>query len=225
MRTKTLLLAAAFSAATILTSNAQVYSVNAVGYVNVTVNLGSGATTPSLMANPLNGSPDNTIGSVLPSVPDFTLLYTFENGGFVGPATFLFGAWDDPTVTVAPGQGFFLILDNNFASDPTIITFVGEVPQGTLTTPVPDGVSLLASQVPQSGGLTTDLGFPAANLDLVYLWDNDAHAYSGGFTFFDFGGGATAWDPSEPTLNPADAFVLITTGGARDWTRTFSVNP
>ena len=102
---------------------------------------------------------------------------------------------------------------------------MGEVPQGTLTTPVPDGVSLLASQVPQTGGLTTDLGFPAANLDLVYLWDNTAHAYSSAYTFFDFGGGATAWDPAEPTLNPADAFVLITTGGARDWTRSFSVNP
>src|SRR6266851_4855036 len=50
MRTKTLVLTAAISAAALATSMAQVVSVNAVGYVRVTVAAGN----LQLLANPLN---------------------------------------------------------------------------------------------------------------------------------------------------------------------------
>src|SRR5688500_4600203 len=56
MRTKTLLLTAALSAAGIATSMAQVYSVNAVGYVNTQLVPGF-----SLVSNPLNNTTGNTI--------------------------------------------------------------------------------------------------------------------------------------------------------------------
>src|SRR3982751_6594621 len=55
MRTIALLLAAAFAAAGVATSMAQVYSVNAVGYVNVNIDPGF-----SMVSNPLNAA-DNSI--------------------------------------------------------------------------------------------------------------------------------------------------------------------
>src|SRR5687768_8351279 len=59
MRTKTLLLTAALAAAGLTSSMAQVFSVNAVGFVNVTVPASSFA----LLANPLN-QPTNDLASV-----------------------------------------------------------------------------------------------------------------------------------------------------------------
>jgi hypothetical protein len=57
MRTKTLLLTAALSAAGIATSMAQnVYSVNMVGYINKTMPKGL-----SMIANQLNASPNNKV--------------------------------------------------------------------------------------------------------------------------------------------------------------------
>src|SRR5512139_1316589 len=61
MRTKTLLAMAAMSVAA-ATSWAQVYSVNAVGYVNVTIPA-DGAKL-ALLANPLNGT-NNQLNTIL----------------------------------------------------------------------------------------------------------------------------------------------------------------
>src|SRR5258707_15596446 len=59
MRTKTLFLTAAFSAAGMATSMAQtVYSVNIVGYINLPIVHGL-----SLVANQLNASPNNSVVS------------------------------------------------------------------------------------------------------------------------------------------------------------------
>jgi hypothetical protein len=79
MRTKTLLLTAALSAAGVATSMAQgaVYSVNAVGYVNTPLVAGF-----NLVSNPLNNTAanGNTIESLFAGVPDGTQVYKFENG-------------------------------------------------------------------------------------------------------------------------------------------------
>ena len=63
MRTKTTLVAAAILAAGIASSMAQanVYSLNVVGYVNVTVQ-GGGAY--NLIANPLNNTTGNTLTNI-----------------------------------------------------------------------------------------------------------------------------------------------------------------
>jgi len=74
MRTKTLLLTAALSAAGLLPSTAQVFSVNAVGYVNQTVPAGKQA----ILTNPLNGT-DNKINTIMP-LPN--------NAGYAGCAVF-----------------------------------------------------------------------------------------------------------------------------------------
>src|SRR5687767_7867980 len=126
MRTKALLLSAALFAAGLTVSTAQsVYSVNAVGYVNLSLPTGY-----SMIANPLNTT-NNTIGSLLTDLPNFSNLLKWTGSGF-NVATFAFGAWDQPNITLNPGEGAFV----NLGSAATL-TFVGEVMQGSLTNPVP----------------------------------------------------------------------------------------
>src|SRR5213075_206777 len=72
MRTKTTLLTAALVAAGALTSMAQVYSVNIVGYINLNIPKGF-----SMIANQLDTTPDNTLASVLPNPPENTSCYKF----------------------------------------------------------------------------------------------------------------------------------------------------
>src|SRR2546426_805740 len=73
MRTKTLLLTAALTAAGALTSMAQVYSVNIVGYINLSIPRGF-----SMIANQLNATPDNTLETLMPTMPEGTIIYKFN---------------------------------------------------------------------------------------------------------------------------------------------------
>ena len=80
MRTKTLLIAAAALVAGVVSSEAQVYSANIVGYVNVTVP----AASYVLMANPLTTGND-VLTNVIPpgSVPNTTTkAYIYSGGSF-----------------------------------------------------------------------------------------------------------------------------------------------
>ena len=75
MRTKTLLLTAALSAAGLATSMAQVYSVNAVGYVNVSVPANSYA----IVGVPLNGT-NNSLNTTMPLPAGYadTTIFRFD---------------------------------------------------------------------------------------------------------------------------------------------------
>src|SRR5438128_3848758 len=119
MRTKTLLLAAVLSAAGVASSLAQVYSVNAVGYVNVSLTPGL-----NLICNPLKVTAGNDLNHVLTGVPDGTTVYTYDTSFHSSSYASFLGGWS-PNLTVAPGQGFFI----SVVAAQTV-TFVGEVPQG-----------------------------------------------------------------------------------------------
>jgi hypothetical protein len=213
MRTKTLLVTAALSVAGIASSMAQVYSVNAVGYVNVSIATSASAFTYAIIANPLNGSPDNNLSTVLPTIPDLTQLYFFRGGSF--ESSLFIGEWI-PNTSWNPGEAAFIELAPG-SPDPTTVTFVGEVPQGHLENPVPTGYSLRSSIVPQRGLISTDLGFTPNSLDQVYLFRGTYESY----LFLD-----GAWLPSEPTLEVAEGFFAeILNGAAINWVRDFQVSP
>jgi len=210
MRTKTLLLTAVLSAATIATAMAQtVYSVNAVGYVKVTVP----ATNFFLAANPLN-LPTNSLAAVLPDVPNNTVVYVLSGGNFqqfTKRASGWTGTGAD-TARLDPGVGFFI---KNAGTTDMTVTFVGEVPQGTQTITYPAGFSMLGSKIPQSGKLETDLGFTGTSGDVVYQLANGTYTQSTRR--------ASAWTPSEPSIDVGNGFFInAKTGGT--WTRTFNVN-
>jgi hypothetical protein len=214
MRTKTLLLITAAAAAGVVASNAQVYSVNAVGYVNTTLVKGF-----NLVSNPLNGA-TNTVDALLSGqVPQDSVIYLWDTAGKTfktGTYDTTFG-WDPATIassSITPGGGFFLNLKSG-----STVTFVGEVPQGNpLTTTLVPGLQIVSSQVPQAGKLQTDLSYSPAQDDKVYQWDPTKQTYN--ISTFDTTFG---WDPAEPNVGVGEAFFLSKTA-AGTWSRNFSVN-
>jgi hypothetical protein len=211
MRTKTLLLTAALGAAGIATSMAQVYSVNAVGYVNKTIQTGF-----NLVANPLIQT-NTTLNALIPAPPEDTTVYKFTPGSGFAIKQFTGGVWDpDGDLTIDLGGGVWI---NNLSGAPFTLTYVGEVAQGTLSTPVVAGFSILSSKVPQAGLLQGALGFTPAENDSVYQYANNG--VTQGFVINQFTGGI--WDPAEPNVGVAEAFWVNSEAG-HGWVRTFTVN-
>src|SRR5262249_24826872 len=82
--------------------------------------------------------------------------------------------WDDPTMTLVPGEGFFL---KNNASSNITYTFVGEVKQGTNSQAFTAGqYKMISLFTPQAGLLQTDFGYPPNGGDLVLLWSGVTYA-------------------------------------------------
>jgi hypothetical protein len=211
MRTKTLLLlTAALGAVGLSTSMAQqVFSVNAVGFVNIDVPKGL-----SMIANPLK-APTNTVSALFAGVPEGTTIYKYDGTSF-SLNTFEFGDWGNPSEALVPGDGAFI---RNAGTTTFTVTFVGEVSQGSLSHPIagPNKLSIQSSEVPQAGKLAADLLFPISEGDIVYQYDNATAAYvSHTFEFGDWSGG-------EPQLKVGESFFVRKTD-TKPWTRTFSVN-
>ncbi|HRZ38284.1 MAG TPA: hypothetical protein P5534_18225 [Candidatus Paceibacterota bacterium] len=215
MRTKTALLTAALGLVGAATVSAQVYSVNVVGYVNSELKAGW-----NLIANPLDNTAanGNTVGVLFgTALPDGSAVYKFDNanGKYLDTVSYtsLFG-WSDPALTLVPGEGAFVFVEGSAA---VTITFVGDVKQGTLTTPLAAGFNMVSSQVPQAGLLVTDLGYVAVDGDTVYQHNRGA-GYKDGNTFT----GLFGWSGGEPTIGVGEAF-WIQKEAAGAWNRTFSV--
>jgi hypothetical protein len=220
MRTKTLLLTAALSAVGVATSMAQVYSVNAVGYVNTTLVPGF-----NLVSNPLSGA-NNSIQALFSSIPLGSQVFKF-NGASFDIAT---ADQDDDgnpalvpanvgALTVVPGEGVFVKLN---ATANATVTFVGEVAQGSLSNPLPAGLSIRSSQVPQAG-TASELGLPiGAPGDQLFQWNTASGSYDISTVDTDDDGNP-AWVPSLKSLKVGEAFFLKRSA-AGAWARTFSVN-
>jgi hypothetical protein len=223
MRTKTLLLTAALTAAGVATSMAQVYSVNQVGYINHTIPSGF-----SMLANQLNNSPDNKVITQFPTPPEGTQIYKFD----ATTDTFIFlqfvdGAWegDDFNVAFGPGEGIWINTPTSFAH-----TFVGEC-QLASTLSLLSGFNMVSSVLPQALPLTgapndgvpaapVGLGYPVGEGDQVYQYD----AATDTFIFNQFVDGAWEGDGggAPPTTGISEAF-WISASGPRSWSRNYVV--
>ena len=211
MKTKALLAAGLLMAATAASSVAQtVYSVNAVGFVNV--NLPSGF---ALVSNPLEGAV-NTVAALFPNtLPNNSQVFKFNpvTGSF-SSSTFFFGTWTDASMTLVPGEGFFF---RNPSGTTIVNTFVGNVKQGALTTTLAAGFNMVSSQVPQSGLVATDLGAPVGNNETIFKFNNTTGSYESSTLFFG------TWTAGEPTVGVGEGFFLKKNASA-SWIRNFSVN-
>jgi hypothetical protein len=235
MRTKTLLLTAALSAAGLATSMAQVYSVNAVGYVNQTVP----ANGLAILAIPLNGTNNNVNTTLwLPNGFDGTTMYRFDDlqQNYQNAITWFEGfgwAGDEFNPVVNPGEGIWI---QNTAAQALPITFVGEVPAGTLNNPIPGGnaLKLASSVVPKNlplgrAGSAATLGFPSADSDNIFIFDPATQSYKEVYTYFDPPGVWASANPDDPgpdgpTIAPGTGFWSQKVGAPATWTQTFSVN-
>jgi hypothetical protein len=198
---------------------AQVYSVNAVGFVTIDIPVGL-----SMIANPLTAD-TNTVAALFPNATDGTTIYKYNFSGATPGFTinsFGFGAWDNPTDTLLPGEGAFIKTTTTPPGNFTV-TFVGQVSQGgtggglPLSHPVPKGLSIQSSEVPQSGPVVAALGFPATDGDTIYQFDNA----SGKYVLHDFSFGT--WGQGEPVPKVGESF-FVQKIDSKPWTRVFSVN-
>jgi hypothetical protein len=216
---------------------AQVYSVNAVGYVNLTLK-----PKFNLVANQLIRSPDSKLNTLFPAVPTESQVFTYSGGLykadiFDGSS----GKWvdansgEDSTTTLNPGQGFFFYNAANPAADITV-TLVGDVPQGDVGITYGQFFTLSASKVPQQITLNPANGLPD-KLEGQFLSYNataqnyDTALINDGGPFTPGPNGPFGWVDSQTGL-AANATVTVGQGfflynpNATPWvwTRTFSVN-
>jgi hypothetical protein len=224
MRTKTLLITAALSLAGVATSMAQVYSVNAVGYINLTVRPGF-----NMVANQLNKTPGaNTLTAVLTGLDAESQVLKFVNNNY--DIEYFDGSiWVEQNfvtpgnMTVDPGEGFFIF---NSGSANATVTLVGEVPQGNVSIPIAANFSLISSKVPQALPLTLANGFPQI-AEAQYLTFNAATQNYDAIVYND----GTKWvDQSFVTEVPApvpavgQGFFYFNPEAPTTWVRNFSVN-
>jgi len=216
MRTKVLLMVAAIGAAGVAASQAQVFSVNAVGYVNKQVPVGY-----AMVANPLKAA-TNKINALFTGVPDGFQVYIFTPGK--GYKTLTWDSLNDPPsfgpdgdVDLLPGQGVFV-----HTPSATTVTFVGEVMQGNLSTTLVTGLQIVSSQVPQEG-TPSALGLTGDNGDQIYQYNVTTQKYV--VSGVDDLSGGKYLDPNgnEPTIGVGEA-IFLKKGAAGKWDRTFSVN-
>jgi len=218
MRTK-LVLGAVILAAGLATSMAQnVYSLNVVGYYNVTA-VGSGYT---LMANQLTtASGTNGLNEVLPNLTDGSEVLTFANNAYNVDIS-LSGVWynnvtaNPTTTTLSPGQGFFFY--NAGATAP--VTFVGQVPQGALSVNLNPNYTLVGNPYPAVLDLSSN-SFPQAD-GMEYLsFTNNSYNVDisiGGSWFNNVTG-----NPTDVAPIVGQGYFIYNPGTLAKWTINFTV--
>jgi hypothetical protein len=230
---KTLLIAAAALAASIISSQAQVYSLNIVGYANVPIANGARA----LLAIPFNIGSSNganeiwPLNGVTPTVPDGSSLLIWDSvaGKYTtylsdsGNPPFLWDNNNGDPLSFSPkipvGEGFFLIpsadTTNTFAG--TVSVNVGTSNSATLGNGVRNLVGLA---VPYAGAITNGvlatgvggaclwndgtIGIPEGSSFLQ--WDSVAGKYT---TYLSDSGSPSRWDNNngDPILAPPSVKV------------------
>jgi hypothetical protein len=192
-----------------------VYSLNVVGYYNVTIP----ANGYYMIANQLNTT-NNTLGSLIAAPADGSVLFKYAGGYAASTYDGIAGAWDAPNTTLNPGEAAFF-RDAGGGSG-QVLTFVGEVLQNTspgLINSLPVGNSIRASMVPQQGRLTADLLVPAEDGDTVYV-------YNGGYSADTYDAIAGDWGvPGGKTINVGQGFFYkkAVGGVSTSWVRSFTV--
>jgi len=238
MRTKTLILSAIVGALSSLSLMAQVYSLNAVGYINVTIPPGF-----SMIANQLNTT-NNNLSPLLDSQfatgnYDGMEFYKFANGSGFAPtlivdsysAVLPYIPWDQAAATnttLNPGEAVFVYSPYTTNLN---ITLVGTVLTGSLTNDYKVGFNMVSSQVPQAGRLDVDLGMPEVDGDQIYIFNNATTSYEI-FTGDQYSTSGQPWDTVSagtnlnPTVSVAQGYwyKAQTGNGPNVWVRNFSVN-
>jgi len=221
MRTKALLCAAVLAAGAATSMAQNVYSLNVVGYVNLTITNGY-----NLIANQLDldgTMTNNTVAGVFSTNwPNLTKVYAYDSaGGTYGVATYSSGSktWLGAVAAVnkalAPGKGVFVQLP---AGNPTqTLTLVGNVVQGSYTLPITPGYQIVSSIAPISGGVKTALGYTPRALDKFFTYN----AVTGLYTAHTWSG--SIWAGGEPVPAVGDAMFLQAVSPATTWTQSFTV--
>ena len=241
---KTLLIAAAALAAGIMTSQAQVYSQNIVGYVNKPAPVGyvNVANPFDAGLNTLTNIIDNSAGAW-----NYTLVYRYTGTGFetytmdnafptgVGDPTDSFGV---PSPIFAPGSAFFFF--NNTGASNTL-TMVGTVHKdgtgagtvGLTTNVLASGSRFIGSVLPVGGNLGTTLQLTNSGTSIDYtliqipvingvgnITGFSTVTVDSGFPPTGFGDATDSFAVPEPVIPVASGFFFNNnTGSPKQWTQ------
>jgi hypothetical protein len=242
---KTLLIAAAALAASVISSQAQVYSQNIVGYVNIPAARGYNA-----VANPLNCG--NSLTNIITNpggALDGTLVYVWNGAGyntFTIDSTLATGVSDindtDPVTppTILPGQAFFFYNNTASSNNLTVVgqvaadgTGAGTVGVSTNTLGTSPQLGFYGSKFPVGGGLGTVLQFPATSgaLDgaLIQIPQINGAGNITGFTTYTvdstISGGFSDINDTDPVPEPVISvgrgfFFQNNTGSPKKWVQS-----
>jgi len=239
MRTKTLALSTMLGmlGTASLVAQTNVYSINAVGYINLTLSPGfnmiacqlqTGSNTVGGLFNDASGIYD---GCQVYKYNPATTNYAVDLGDSQGSS--YANGWDgNGVITMNPGEAIWF---KNAASSNLVVTFVGTVPQGTNNVTIHNGFNMISSPVPFSGDIVTNMGltnyYPTADGTEVYVFNNPAPGHpTGAYTvsLVDLAGGSSGyhsqWDGPDPTANVGQGFWWKSTAPIT-WSQVFSINP
>jgi len=238
MRTKALLCAAALAAGA-LTSMAQVYSANVVGYVNVFVG-GGGQYT--MIANPLDATMGGTVvggnaltnlfGSVAGQGDQIfrwdVSLYDFS------PSAHIYNSvtkqWSNP-FQLNPGEGIWYINNNNDFT----VTFVGQVLQGFPAFTYAGGINgdpnvvtgggaynALGAAVPIGGAITNSIiGMTPGQGDQIFAWNVGLYDFDP--TAIVYNSVTQLWSNGNFTNAPGVGYIYINNNNDFAWSVNFTV--
>lgn len=227
MKIKSLLIAAATLAVGAISSQAQVYSQNVVGYVNVSIAPNAFTCINVPVDYDGTGTNNQVVNVVGTNVPNGTLFEAWTPG--VGFVVNTFGPtsknptphWTLPTATYNPGAGIFVL---NPSNSPVTLTLAGTVLQGSLTNKAISqaGFALVGGQFPVTGGLTSTFGYVPVNGDLFESYDP-----TNGFTVNTYGptskNPTPHWTTGEPQLGVGQGAFILTTNTAPIMTTNFVI--
>jgi hypothetical protein len=234
MRTKVLLCAVALAASLASSMAQNVYSLNVVGYVNVT--LPSGKFT--VVANPLDASMGGTVatGNDMTNLFNVATTPLLANGSkfqqFV-PAANDYG----PIINYAGGPkkwgsnfsmppGSSALFYNNGAAD-AVVTFTGQVPQGTynVASMTSAHFTMVGSPIPIGGDITnstTVVGLTPANGDTVSTFNSAVNDWN---PVSKWSSGPKKWSvTASSSIGVGQGFLYYNNGAAvNNWVSNFTV--
>jgi hypothetical protein len=225
MRTKTLLIAAVALAAGILTSSAQTYSQNIVGYVNQPF---AGGKYVQIVV-PLETTPTNAPEDVFPALQTGDAILLWTNGQYVTYTYFAPQTWlypDNVTFGLAPnlpaGTGLFYLAAGNETN-----TYVGTVVLSNTNAPITllGGKYALVGSLPPIAASSledTNLNLPLAVGDAALIWTNQQYS-----TYTFFGPGTWLYPDNvtfgvSPALQVGQGFFYLPAGN-EIWTQNLIV--
>jgi hypothetical protein len=240
---KTLLIAAAALAAGVISTQAQVYSQNVVGYYNITIPANSFALVGSQLINAdVTNSVNNVLSSGLSSGQSALLLWNgtgYDNLTWYSaadaapdPAGWYNGAGTLSAKTLPVGSGAFL---QNPTASPVVIPVVGTVAQGSVTNTVASGFNIYAVNVPVSTNIdSTIVNFPATSgVDTLTFWTGSG--FTPNLTYYNAADAAPSpagWYDGGGTLQSTNAayqpkvgqaFFVQHVGASTPWVSSYTV--
>jgi len=207
MKLKTSLIAAATLAVGVISSQAQVYSQNIVGYINLTITNGSQYNMNTLQLSVGSSNGMNEVFTSFSTNQNNNVVYiwdktaqSFKGGGYlwywdqtlnggVGGGAWYDQAGNGNVVTTYPtlsvGDAFYIQGNDTLHASDTL-TITGSIANNSTNVVkfVGGGLySLNGSPLPYAGGLY-NLGFNPPDNTVVYIWDAAHQTFKGGGYFF-----------------------------------------